>query len=139
MKHETKDETARREALGRMLEAAEWPHVVTLTTKEPRSPEWLRAELEYRFIRRLARNAQGAVAWFAALEATADGQWHLHVLLGGTQRLRTQQLERAWKAGFTRVGLVRNSAGVIRYMTDTLGKHPENFDLSRRWIEKRAA
>jgi hypothetical protein len=77
---------------------------------------------------------QRRTAWFAAAEATYVGRPHLHVLLGGTAALSTKQIERAWSAGYSRMTVLRSPRDAVRYVVKRLGRYPDDYDLSRRWI-----
>jgi hypothetical protein len=127
------------EAWTAFLAGSTWHHVATLTTRIPYSEAALGAELRDRFIRRLARMAGHSVAWFAATELTYAGCPHLHVLLGGTARLKTEQLTWAWKAGHSRITVLRSRRAAARYVAKELGRHPDNYDLSRVWVEDHSA
>ena len=112
-----------------------WSHVGHLTTRASFSRRALEAEMQDRFIRRLAWFAGHRLAWFAAVEETHAGRLHLHVLLGGTAQLSTRRIAAAWKAGNTRITKLRNDpSAAIEYVVKELGRFPDNYNLSRRWI-----
>ena len=128
------NEVVLHEAWRKFLGEFEWNHACTLTTRFPYSDAALMAELRHRFIRRLSKMTQHRTAWFAAAEWTHVGRAHLHVLLGGTAALSIKQIERAWNAGHSRMTILRDSGDAVRYVVKELGRYPDNFDLSRRWI-----
>src|SRR3954468_4741713 len=67
------------------LQSARWSHFATLTTSELVSVDRLRREFVDGFVRRLARPAQRPLAWFYAMEPSADGErHHIHALLAHT-------------------------------------------------------
>lgn len=111
-----------------------WDHMATLTTRHPLAGEALGVELRDRFIRRLAKAAQRRVGWFPASELTHVGRPHLHVLLGGTAALTTQQLEKAWRAGHSRMTKLNGQEEAVRYVVKELGRFPDTFDVSRIWV-----
>ena len=64
---------------------------VTLTTRYALGRRQFSEAIEQRYVRRLARMAQHRIAWFAVFEPTMAGQWHSHLLLGGTQGTPTAE------------------------------------------------
>ena len=78
-----------------------WSHSIDLTTRFSYSPEAIYREFE-RFLRRLSRATQGPIRAFLALELTTTGHLHAHALLGWTEALKTAQIQRAWRSGFSR-------------------------------------
>lgn len=124
-----------------LLGSATWHHAITVTTRYAQALTSLAAEIEKGFVRRLARAAQGPVAWFCAYEMNVPGHPHAHILLGGTQSLSAEQCARAWKSGFSRVRVQRievltDADAAIRYTVKHIGRIPDSFDLSRRWIRR---
>ena len=118
-----------------------WHHAITLTTRWAYSPQAIGAQMEKRLVRTLALVAQRRVAWFYARDDRVGGHPHIHALLGGTNGLTTVQCQRAWKAGFSRAKVLNaeilaDSNAAVRYVVKNLGRCPDNFDLSRRWIPK---
>jgi hypothetical protein len=116
-----------------------WHHAIALTTRRACTREALEREFSKRFVPNLARMTQRPVAWFFAFEDRVGNHPHLHAILGGTERLNVHQCQSAWKAGFSRVRTLRaeildDSEGAARYAVKSLGRFPDDYDLSRRWI-----
>jgi len=124
------------------LRGVAWKHTMTVTTRFPMSRVALRREIVCGLIRRLARNSQHAVDWFYAIEQTTTGHPHAHVLLAGTDILTASEIERAWKAGMTRVQALPSDADeaavyAIAYVLKKVGHDPDDYDLARRWKYRR--
>ena len=119
------------------LQSARWSHFATLTTSERVSVARLRREFVAGFVRRLERPAQRPLAWFYAMEPSADGERHpVHALLAHTESLQTAQLERAWKLGHTRIVVYDPRRGAAGYVSKHLARNPELYDLSRRYLPR---
>lgn len=119
-----------------------WNHAIALTTRWGGTPERVEAEFRKRFAPNLARMAQHGVSWFFALEDRVGGHPHLHALLGGTDGLTAKQVQQAWKAGYSRprvlhVEILADAEAAARYAVKSLGRFPDHYDLSRRWIPRR--
>ena len=126
-----------RIAWAEFLQQADWSHFATLTTSEPVSVDRLRREFVAGFVRRLARPAQRPLAWFYAMEPSADGQrHHVHALLAHTESLNVAQLGRAWKLGNTRILVYDPRRGAAGYVSKHLAANPELYDVSRRHLPR---
>jgi len=117
-----------------LLSRHRWDHAVTLTTRYALGRRQFSEAIEQRYVRRLARTAQHRIAWFAVFEPTMAGQWHSHLLLGGTQGLPQRKIQRAWTDGFTSVDTLLDPCPAIRYAIKYIDRDPDSFALSRRWI-----
>jgi hypothetical protein len=113
-----------REAWGAFLHSYRWDRYLTLTCRRSTTPALLMREVR-RFIRRVERAAQGPVRWFVSIESTARDHHHAHALLYGTSRVSSDQLERAWKPGFTRMPRYDATRGAAYYVRKALGEHYE--------------
>ena len=118
------------------LEASEWSHLVTLTTRFAYSADSLLRLFRERFVRRLTRMAQRSVIHFVVAGRTHDGREHLHALLMGTEGLSIRQLERAWPEGFTRIERFDPVKRGAAYVVKGLGDECDNYDVSRRWTSQ---
>ena len=80
-----------------------------------------------RFIRRLERTGNPVWWVFAAETGWVGKKIHLHILLGGTENLRTEDIEKAWRAGWSEVCLYDPTRNGVEYILKQLkiGMEPE--------------
>lgn len=120
-------------------------HWATLTTKKPRSQWELQQERE-RFVRRIERAGHGGIWWFSALEnGRRLNRTHVHMLLGGTDRLGSRTLERLWRYGIAEVEDYDPARGATYYISQLVAaglgdvEFSENIERSyRRWQRRRS-
>jgi hypothetical protein len=124
-------ERLRRE-WGDFLATFAWCHFVTLTLRQPCSPERLRRRFLDQWIRRLASMTQTSPPYFFAIEETCAGWPHVHALVAATAALTTARLESAWDYGFTDVREYDASRGGAHYVVKGIGRTCELYDVSRR-------
>ena len=118
---------------GAWLNKYKWDHFVTLTTEHSMSEQRLLRKFQDQFVRQLDRMAQRPISWFRAVEYSANGQPHLHVLVWANGELSDRQLKRAWPLGITDVDAYDPSLGGAYYVTKTVTTwHPDNYDFSNR-------
>lgn len=110
-------ETARRrEAWVGMISGVPWHHYVTLTFKDPvrhTTAGWVFKG----FIGRL--ELTGARVWSVYVAEVGWGGFrvHLHALLGGTDLLRTTEIDEAWEAGLSEVEVFDPELPAVWYLT----------------------
>ena len=123
----------RRIAWAEFLQQFEWSHFATLTTRTPITADRLTGEFKQGFIRRLAWIAQRPIPWFCALEYGVERSApHLHALIANTSSITTDELQRAWKLGNTRITIYDPGRAAAFYVSKQLLDSPDNFDLSTR-------
>jgi hypothetical protein len=119
------------------LQSVRWSHFVTLTTRELVSVARIKREFVHGFVRRVAKAAQRAPAWFYVIEPHADGErYHVHALLAHTESLKIAQLERAWKLGISSIAVYDPQRGAADYVSKHLAANPDHYDLSRRLLPR---
>lgn len=122
-----------RDAYGAFLHAYRWDHFVALTYKWAVPPAEAARDFRDGFVRRLAFDAGHPLAWFYALERDAAGdRVHVHALVARTAALTSDQVERAWRAGNTRVRRYDPARGGARYVVKSILPGSDDYDISRR-------
>ena len=127
-----------REMTLRLMEA-DWSHFATLTTAEPMSEQRLVRQFNNRFVRQLARLAQGGIQYFYAIEHDrATGQFpHLHALLHGTASLTTSEVRAQWPFGQTDATPYDRALAAAAYVSKGILIDPDNYDVSPSWPPRR--
>lgn len=86
----------------------------------------------------LVAASQGPIPWFAVAESKTPSRCHAHLLMAGSERLRTRQMEGNWrcKNGHCRIEVVRSPIRAIRYVVKSLSDSATEFAMSNGF-EKR--
>lgn len=147
---------------GKWLHGYRWDHYVTLTFGRKRRlessalPKGMAPEVEKQsrafqfrqpsqetaarlfrqWLREVERKAQKGVSWFCATETSPAGMLHLHLLLGGTERLSATTLDRAWRNGRTHAEPYDQGRGATYYVTKYIGTSQVEYDLNLRHAKK---
>jgi len=117
---------------GDFLMGYQWTLFATLTTKYPMTRSRLVSEFE-RYIRKLARVAQGPLAWQYALEYHSCGaQLHLHALIYAPPCVTPAVARGHWKFGRADVERFDSAKGAAYYIGKTYLRNPDGYDISRR-------
>ncbi len=117
---------------GDFLMRFEWTLFATLTTKHPMTRSCMVSEFE-RYIRRIARVAQGSPSWQYALEYHSCGvQLHLHALICAPPCVTPGIARQLWKFGRADVERFDAAKGAAYYIGKTYLRNPDGYDISRR-------
>lgn len=117
-------------AMGEYLGRRRWSHFATLTSRVELSAPALRSRV-VTWVRRLERGAQQRVTWFYAVErGRAGGRLHVHVLVGGTERLPDAYLEQKWAGGDARVEAYDAGRWGAHYVAKRVGGPDDEYDMS---------
>jgi hypothetical protein len=122
-------------AYGNHVRDYAWDHWATMTPRFEARPYFLWKEFNNGFVRRLGWHAKQSVTWYAALERSPAGIYHIHALLAGTGALTCATVAAAWKLGRTDVDEYDPALGAPWYMTKTVHRPDEDWsraDMSRR-------
>jgi len=113
---------ALRRAWSEFLGRLQWQQSVTLTFDPKRvfpvSRERAEREASW-WCAQLARVARRAVGWLFAAERTANGLWHVHVLVIGAGRLPWKLMNDLWRTrnGHAKIVPVHDTSGAVLYTT----------------------
>ena len=117
-----------RDAWGAWIEKYPWRHYVTLTDRYANSPRSLLNQGKA-FIRRLESRGRGRVDYVAVVEGSRHGFPHLHMLLNGTERLTTCEIQRQWRLGFSEIRRYNAARAAAYYIVKELGRSDHDPDL----------
>lgn len=83
------------------------------------------------FERTVRTDAGIPLFWFYGVEhGERFGRLHLHALLGNTERLPVETLQRQWTAGFARITEYDPTRGASYYITKYVSKELSEWDIS---------
>ena len=115
-----------------------WSHTADLTTAEPCSKHKLLRRFHNEFIRGLAQTAQASVPFFCVIEHSVQGFPHLHVLLGETEGLTISQVQRRWRAGYSRVRIFNPRNRALFYAVKQCDELNWDYELSTKTPRRRS-
>ena len=124
-----------RRGWGTYLRTFAWTHTLHLTSRFMTSTATMEREF-HRFRRIIARNAQGPVPFFYAVEEGVAGFPHIHGLIAGTGHLTTAQLEKRWRLGHTAVGVYDPRLVGCYYCTKDLDSEIDRYDFDFRHLPR---
>ena len=110
----------------------EWSHTFDVTSRFSLTQARLKAEFT-KTLRYLTRASQGPVRAFLALEKTTSGHYHGHAMIAGTERLSVGRIQRAWRAGYSRVRRVHTVRAAATYATKWANENSDEYELYGRW------
>jgi len=138
MQLETDNGRALKQAWGRHLVRYPWTHFATLTFRQESVQDYARRQFGS-FVRRVEREIGGSTYWFYGTEFGNLGRLHLHALLGRTESLPREVLEKLWLCGHSRfrdydpkIGADKGDGitGAAYYVTKYITKDLADYDVS---------
>ena len=117
-----------RNAWGAWVGTYPWRHYATLTDSNSNSPRSL-VNHSKAFVRRLESRGGGRVDYIAIVEGAHRGFPHLHMLLNGTERLTTREIQRQWRLGLSEIRRYNPARAAAYYLVKELGRSYHDPDL----------